>query len=201
MTITGVHPYAARFPMLGEDELAELADSIANIDYIIEATTEPEKSAFIQPLLSLAYPTGDSRGVDRLLGNWRVEDLQDMAFGRYRLAAAAMAEAREVDHSVQVLVSAMRAHGALTVAGLFKPQARGGSMTAKLLEFAGDRAGYLTPSQAADYLPYTPKTIREMCAAKQITCLVTGSTQQARYRIHRSDIRAWLVAHTVKAVA
>ena len=29
MTITGVHPYAEKFPMLGEAELAELAESIA----------------------------------------------------------------------------------------------------------------------------------------------------------------------------
>lgn len=37
-------------------------------------------------------------------------------------------------------------------------------MTAKLLAFAGDKAGYLTPTEAAEWLPYTPKTIREMCS-------------------------------------
>ena len=64
------------------------------------------------------------------------------------------------------------------------------------LEFAGDRAGYLTPTQAAAYLPYTPKTIREMCAAHRLTCLVTGGHTQARYKIHRDHIHAWLTTHT-----
>lgn len=74
-------------------------------------------------------------------------------------------------------------------------------MTTQLLEFAGDRAGYLTPTQAADYLPYTPKVIREMCAAQQITCLVAGGNRHARYKIHRDHIRAWLTAHTQHAKA
>lgn len=69
------------------------------------------------------------------------------------------------------------------------------------LEFAGDSGGYLTPAQAAVYMSRHPRTVRDMCAAGQITCLVQGTPRQARYKIHRSVVRAWLHRHTVQGRA
>lgn len=64
----------------------------------------------------------------------------------------------------------------------------------KLLEFAGDEGGYLTPAQAAPYMGYSVQTVRRMCAAKQIKRLRRGGEKQAQYKIHRSTIAAWLEA-------
>lgn len=72
-------------------------------------------------------------------------------------------------------------------------------MTAKLLAFAGDKAGYLTPTEAAEWLPYTPKTIREMCSPDhpQLTHIDNGKTGQARrVWIHRDAIRAHIDRNT-----
>ncbi|GAA2180960.1 hypothetical protein GCM10009785_13910 [Brooklawnia cerclae] len=68
------------------------------------------------------------------------------------------------------------------------------------LEFAGNAAGYLTPREATAYMPRHEKTIRDMCAGREITCLRLGSDKKARYYIHRSVIRAWLDAHTDRAL-
>lgn len=90
-----------------------------DLDYIIDAALNPESAANVDALLPLAYRTGDASGTDRLLANWRIDDLQAMTFARYRQAAAAMAEARAIDESAQTLILAMASHGAVTISDLF----------------------------------------------------------------------------------
>lgn len=90
-----------------------------DIEYVIEAVNDTDRAAFVAPMLAMAFPTGDPRGVDKLLSNWRAEDLQEMAMGRYRQAANAMKEAREMDDTAQHLVSLMRSHGAAVIGDLF----------------------------------------------------------------------------------
>lgn len=91
-----------------------------DIEYVIDAASgDVERSAFVEPMLALAFPTGDARGVDKLLRNRRTEDLQEMAMGRYRQAANAMKEAREMDDTAQQLVTLMRTHGAAVIGDLF----------------------------------------------------------------------------------
>lgn len=57
---------------------------------------------------------------------------------------------------------------------------------------------WLTPAQAAPLLGMHPKTVRDMCAAKQITCRWNGiDGKGARYRLTRAHVDAWIHAHTV----
>ena len=64
------------------------------------------------------------------------------------------------------------------------------------LEFAGSRSGYLTPHEAASYMPLSAEQIRQLCATGQIPCLVRRfASGRVRYKLHRSDIRAWVEAH------
>ncbi|GAA2178486.1 hypothetical protein GCM10009785_01230 [Brooklawnia cerclae] len=66
-----------------------------------------------------------------------------------------------------------------------------------LLEFAGDKTGHLTPKEAANYIPYSEKTIRDMCASQQLKpVLELGGLKQKRYKIPRSTIRAFLTSKT-----
>ncbi|MDU7718820.1 MAG: helix-turn-helix domain-containing protein [Cutibacterium avidum] len=56
----------------------------------------------------------------------------------------------------------------------------------------------LTTSQAAQRLGMHPRTVRDLCASRQITCIVTtGPKGQARYRIQPSALEAFLREHTV----
>lgn len=65
------------------------------------------------------------------------------------------------------------------------------------LAFAGNRAGYLTVTEAADYIPHHPKTIQQMCSRGQITYY--RAHPDGPYLIHRDVIAAWLRAHTKAA--
>ena len=65
-------------------------------------------------------------------------------------------------------------------------RAGGRTMTAKLLEFAGDKSGHLTPAQAAEFIPRHVGQIRTIDIS-------TGKAR--RWKIPRSAIRAWLVNH------
>lgn len=59
---------------------------------------------------------------------------------------------------------------------------------------------WASPAKAAPLLGLHAKTVRNMCAAKQIDCLVTyGPKGQARYRLSPDHIRAWLLRHTQRA--
>ena len=65
----------------------------------------------------------------------------------------------------------------------------------KLLEFAGDRSGHLTPSQATEFLPLSADEIRTRCATGEIPSINISRTSVPRYKIHRDQIRAWLRNH------
>lgn len=70
------------------------------------------------------------------------------------------------------------------------------------LAFAGDEAGYLTPVQAAAYLPETARQIRDLCATGQIVAQVrTFASGRVRYKIHRSSIDKYLQAHRTGRIA
>lgn len=62
-----------------------------------------------------------------------------------------------------------------------------------LLEFAGNPAGWLTVKEAAPYMGYDRvKTVRDMCAAREIECLQQPG---GRFMIHRDTIKGWLRSH------
>lgn len=52
---------------------------------------------------------------------------------------------------------------------------------------------FFTPRQAAEQLPMSARTVREMCSSRKIThIMTTGPKGQARYHITQSTINAWL---------
>ena len=56
-----------------------------------------------------------------------------------------------------------------------------------------------TPTQAAPLLGLHPRTVRDLCAARQIECRVTyGPKGQARYHLSDEQIAAYNRTHTVK---
>lgn len=56
----------------------------------------------------------------------------------------------------------------------------------------------LTPRQAVAQLHMSPRAVRELCATRQIThIMTTGPQGQARYRITQSAIAEFLREHTV----
>ena len=66
----------------------------------------------------------------------------------------------------------------------------------KLLAFAGDAAGYLTPREAAEHIPLKPRTIRDKCASGEIKALKLGTPGAGRrYKIHRDSLAAFLRRH------
>lgn len=55
----------------------------------------------------------------------------------------------------------------------------------------------MTTSQVAQRLGMSPRAVRDLCASRQITCIVTtGPKGQARYRIQPSALEAFLREHT-----
>lgn len=74
-------------------------------------------------------------------------------------------------------------------------RAGGRAMTAKLLEFAGDKSGHLTPAQAAEFIPRHVGQIRTMCETGEIEAIDISTGKARRWKIQRSAIRAWLVNH------
>lgn len=91
-----------------------------SLEYVLDCLSGQTLDGLSDAELRIAYPTGDSRGVDRILRHWRVKDLQEMAFARYRGAADAMKEAREIDAIVQDLVSSMSTANATTIGDLLE---------------------------------------------------------------------------------
>lgn len=63
----------------------------------------------------------------------------------------------------------------------------------------------LDPTQAANYLPYGPKKIREMCSDGEIECVkhVDGvdrwGNPRTRYWIYPRAIEAWIRRHSTAA--
>ena len=83
-----------------------------DLDYILEAFTEDENAAYVDPMLDLAYPIGTDDGEVKTLRYWTADDFETSTRMAYRKAAEITAAAREHDERMQAAVRSMRVRGA-----------------------------------------------------------------------------------------
>lgn len=83
-----------------------------SLDYILDAFTEDEAGAYIDPMLDQAYPVGTEDGLVKTLRNWTVEDFDTSTRMAYRKAAEVTAAAREHDEALSRAVESMKLRGA-----------------------------------------------------------------------------------------
>lgn len=81
--------------------------------YLSDAFVSGEDGAYVDPLLSLAYPVGTDDGLVKTLRHWTAEDFDTSTRMAYRKAAEITASAREHDEAMTSAVLSMRARGAL----------------------------------------------------------------------------------------
>jgi hypothetical protein len=98
---------------------SSIRDQIA---YLLDAFESGEEDgAYVDPILSLAYPLGEHDGRDKILRFWTIEDWQGATTERYRKAAQATAAAAAFDTDTATrVVAAMAAKSARTVGDLFR---------------------------------------------------------------------------------
>lgn len=82
-----------------------------DLEYVIDAWTNPDEGAHVDPILSRAYKLGTPTGEDKTLANWTPDDLNRLAMTRYRDAAEVMRAARELDNTVTRVVQHMNIDG------------------------------------------------------------------------------------------
>jgi hypothetical protein len=80
--------------------------------YLLDAFTNSEDGAYIDPLLDLAYPIGTDDGRVKTLRHWTADDFLTSTQMAYRKAAEITASAREHDEAMTSAVMSMRARGA-----------------------------------------------------------------------------------------
>lgn len=70
-----------------------------------------DDGAYIDPLLSQAFPLGDAAGMDKELRYWKTDDFTSVVTTRYRNAAETTAAVSELDQATQRIIEKMRAAG------------------------------------------------------------------------------------------
>jgi len=89
------------------------------LDYVMDSLfVSGDEGANIDPLLSVCYPVGTTKGLDKALRFWTLDDFRVLVATAYRNAADVTAAARELDESVERVVGAMTAARVERLGGL-----------------------------------------------------------------------------------
>jgi hypothetical protein len=82
-----------------------------SIEYLLDAFVSDEDAAYVDPMLSLAFPLGTDDGQVKTLRYWTAEDFDTSTRMAYRNASDVTAAAREHDERMQAAVRSMRLRG------------------------------------------------------------------------------------------
>lgn len=82
-----------------------------SIEYVLDAFTESEESAYIDPMFDLAFPIGTDDGQVKALRFWTADDFGTSVRMAYRQAAATTTAARDHDDACQRAMDSMRLRG------------------------------------------------------------------------------------------
>ncbi|MFT3871574.1 MAG: hypothetical protein QM714_02840 [Nocardioides sp.] len=83
-----------------------------NLEHFLDGFEEGDDYA--DPLMDMAFPVGDERGIDKTLRRWTTDDFGDLVVTRYRVAAESTAAAAQLDGTVSRVLDRMRADAAGT---------------------------------------------------------------------------------------